>query len=148
MRQLGWTDCDVIELDLDGLEATALGIALNRTGELAEWDGETLAKLLDELRLEGALDGVGFDDAEIDELLAGLEGEVGEIDDPGAGELGATAISKTGDLWILGGHRLLCGDSTSAPNVERLMDGQKAHLLATDPPYLVGWRALGRLQGR
>jgi DNA modification methylase len=140
MRQLGWTECDVIELDLDGLEATALGIALNRTGELAEWDGETLAKLLDELRVEGALDGVGFDDAEIDELLAGLEDEVGEIDDQGAGELGATAISKTGDLWVLGGHRLLCGDSTSAPVVDRLMDGQKAHLLATDPPYLVDYR--------
>ena len=62
MKKLGWTECDVVELDLDDLQATSLGIALNRTGELAEWDEPVLAKLLSELREEDALEGVGFDD--------------------------------------------------------------------------------------
>jgi hypothetical protein len=57
MRKLGWTEADVVELDLEAVDATALGIALNRTGELAEWDGEALAQLLQTLRDEGALDG-------------------------------------------------------------------------------------------
>ena len=61
MRQLGWTECDVVELDVDDLEATALGIALNRTAELAEWDSEALGKLLESLQSEDALAGVGFD---------------------------------------------------------------------------------------
>jgi len=74
MRSLGWTDCDVVELDLGETQATALGIALNRTAELAAWDDETLALLLSSLKDEGELDGVGFDDPEIDALLAELDG--------------------------------------------------------------------------
>ena len=62
MRELGWSDADVVELDLDEVQATALGIALNRTGELAEWDEPALAKILESLELEGALEGVGFDE--------------------------------------------------------------------------------------
>ena len=59
MKKLGWSECDVVELDIDDLQATALGIALNRTSELAEWDGPALTKLLQELQTEDALDGVG-----------------------------------------------------------------------------------------
>jgi ParB-like chromosome segregation protein Spo0J len=70
MQKLGWSECDVVEVDVDDLTATALGIALNRTGELAEWDDGVLAKLLETLRAEDALDGVGFSDDEIDALLA------------------------------------------------------------------------------
>lgn len=76
MRKLGWTEADVVELDLEAVDATALGIALNRTGELAEWDDEALAQLLQTLRDEGALDSVGFDPSEIDKLLAEFEGGV------------------------------------------------------------------------
>lgn len=140
MRQLGWTECDVVELDVDGLDATALGIALNRTAELAEWDDATLARLLDELREEGALDAVGFDDAEIDELLAGLEAEPDDLDDPGSGELQDIAATRPDDLWLLGEHHLLCGDSTSASDLDCLVAGEQAHLLATDPPYLVDYK--------
>ena len=61
MKALGWTECDIVELDIADSEATALGIALNRTAELAEWDDDTLAQLLQSLRADGAIDGLGFD---------------------------------------------------------------------------------------
>ena len=70
MRKLGWTECDIVELDVDDLKATALGIALNRTAELAEWDEPVLAKLLEELKNEDALDGIGYSAADVDQLLA------------------------------------------------------------------------------
>ena len=140
MRKLGWTECDVVRLEISDLEATALGIALNRTAELAEWDDDTLGRLLGELRAEGALDGVGFDAAEIDELLAELGEEPRDVEDPGPGEVPTIASSRKGDLWLLGDHRILCGDSTCAGDLMRLMGGEKAALLATDPPYLVDYK--------
>jgi ParB-like chromosome segregation protein Spo0J len=70
MKALGWSECDVVELDLNSIDATALAVALNRSAELATWDEETLAKLLASLKSEDALDGVGFSDSELDELLA------------------------------------------------------------------------------
>ncbi len=113
MKKLDWTECDVVELDLDELTATALGVALNRTAELAEWDGAVLGKLLDELRSEDALAGVGFSDAEIGQLLAELAADLPPqgLDDPGPGEPPEQPASRLGDLWLLGDHRLLCGDT-------------------------------------
>ena len=70
MRGLGWTECDVVEVELDDLQATALGIALNRTGELAEWDLPALGNLLESLQASDALDGVGFSQKELDEVLS------------------------------------------------------------------------------
>ena len=140
MRALGWTECDVVQLDCTALEATALGITLNRSAELATWDDGTLGRLLAELRAEGALDGVGFDEAEIDQLLAELDVDGREVDDPGPGAPPACPVSRTGDLWILDDHRLLCGDSTAAADMARLMGDEKAALLATDPPYLVDYK--------
>ena len=78
-KALGWETIQVVETDLEGLEATAYAIADNRTSDLSEFDEPSLAKLLDELRAEDALAGVGFDESEIDELLAGLA----EEPDPG-----------------------------------------------------------------
>jgi DNA modification methylase len=140
MQALGWSECDVVELDLPPIEATALGIALNRTGELAAWHEPALAELLSALRAEDSLDGVGFSEAEIDELLAGLEtGEGSLVDDPGAGEPPEEPVSRKGDLWMLGNHRLLCGDSTIVEDLARLMAGETAALFSTDPPYCVGY---------
>jgi len=79
MRSLGWSECDVVEVDVDDLTATALGIALNRTSELAEWDLSALGTLLESLHEENALEGVGFDESEIDELLASLDAELGDV---------------------------------------------------------------------
>ncbi len=143
MKKLGWSECDVVELDVDGLTATALSLALNRTSELASWDEPSLARLLRELRAADALDGVGFDERAIDELLSDLEDlEAGdaELEDPGAGPLPESPVTRRGDLWILGDHRLLCGDSTNADDMARLMNGETAALLATDPPYLVDYQ--------
>ena len=138
MKALGWTECDIVELDIADTEATALGIALNRTAELAEWDDDTLAQLLQSLRADGAIDGLGFDAKEIDELLryAGLE-LPSPTEDPSEQAPREQPVSQRGDLWILGSHRPLCGDSTSSEEVARLMAGETAVLLATDPPYLV-----------
>ena len=142
LKKLGWTECDVVEMDVDDLTATALGIALNRTGETSTWDETTLVKLLQELRAEDALDGVGFNTDDIDDLLARLDEEINagnEVDDPGPGEPPENPVSRTGDLWILGDHRLLCGNSTHPADLSRLMDGEKATLLSTDPPYCVNY---------
>jgi ParB-like chromosome segregation protein Spo0J len=140
MKELGWTECDVVRLDVDELNATALGIALNRTADLAEWDAPVLAQLLDELRAEDALDGVGYTADDIDALLAEIQkdledgAETTEDEAPGLPE---EATSRPGDLWILGSHRLLCGDSASPDDVDRLLGGEPIHLVNTDPPYNV-----------
>jgi DNA modification methylase len=141
MRKLGWEHADVVELDLDSVDATALGIALNRTGELAEWDDEALSKLLASLRDQGALDGVGFSDAELDELLAQFDDGVNDIEDVAPEDPPENPVTRLGDIWQLGDHRLLCGDSTKPEDVARLMNGERAQLLATDPPYLVDYTA-------
>ncbi|MEO0652303.1 MAG: DNA modification methylase [Planctomycetota bacterium] len=141
MRDLGWEEADVVELDVDLSTAKALGIALNRTAELAEWDTSVLSELLTELRDDDALDGVGYGAREIDQLLADLDAEVEpEGEDVAPGPPPVDPITRLGDLWILGQHRLLCGDSCSPADLERLMDGQIASLLATDPPYLVDYK--------
>ena len=148
MSKLGWAECDVVELDLESIDATALGIALNRTAELAAWDEPALGRLLEELQREDALLGVGFADAEIDALLEELGNalEPGEVDDPGPEVPPEEPVTRAGDLWLLGEHRLLCGDSTSAADVERLMAGDQAALMATDPPYCVDYTGADRPQ--
>ncbi len=129
------THADVVELDVDNLTATALGIALNRTGELAGWNEEVLSELLDGLREEDALDGTGFDESELDQMIAELAGP-SDLDDPGPSDPPQDPVTKPGDLWRLGDHLLLCGDSTRIEDVRRVMGKEKATLVATDPPYL------------
>src|SRR5690606_794987 len=114
-------------------------IADNRTGEIAEWDEDALRELLALLHAEDALEGVGYSDEEIAALLAGCEEPEPAVDDPGPEPPPEHPTSRLGDLWILGDHRLLCGDSTKADDVARLMAGERAMLLATDPPYLVDY---------
>src|SRR5262245_12845875 len=132
MRELGWTECDVVEADIDDRQARALSVALNRTAELAEWDLPTLTKLLQELRADDDLHGVGFEEVDIDELLEelGAEDADRELADDGPDEPPAIAMSRTGDLWLLGHHRLLCGDSTNLADVHRVMGDDKAALCA------------------
>ncbi len=140
MQAMGWTHCEVVEVEVSDVEATALGITLNRTAELAGWDLPSLASLLESLRAEGALDGVGYTNEEIDELLADLDTGGGAlIDDPGPGEPPANPTTRHGDLWILGEHRLLCGDSTKPADIQRVLAGEKAALLSSDPPYCVNY---------
>lgn len=133
-KELGWKDIGIIRSKLTGTEAIAYAIADNRTGELAEWDDDILGKALGGLKAENFdLKEIGFDD---EDLLRWLkEPEVvpgcGEDEVPDVSE----SRSKMGDIWLLSNHRLLCGDSTNILDVEKLMDGEKADMVFTDPPY-------------
>jgi len=138
MKQMGWVEADVVEVDLDDTQATALGIALNRTAELAEWDLPSLGRLLQSLEADGALDGVGFDEDELqqvlDDLLAQQSIGVDEDDVPAPPD---AATSRRGDVWLLGQHRLMNGDSSDATDVATLLAGASIHLVNMDPPYNV-----------
>jgi DNA modification methylase len=138
-QKLGLTEVPVhVATGLTAAQVNAYRLTDNRTNEEASWDMETLALELAELKLdEFDLDLTGFNMDEIDELLA--EHSEGLTDEDEAPAVQEVAISKPGDLWILGNHRLLCGDSTSIDAVRQLMDGQKADLVFTDPPYNVDY---------
>jgi DNA modification methylase len=136
-KALGWDHINIVRTELDGSEATAYAIADNRTAELAEWDDSALAQQLAALQIEDAelAKAAGFDDKEI-AALAEATVEVQEDEVP---EAPVDPITKPGDLWLLGEHRLLCGDSTKAEDVDRLMDGETGNLMVTDPPYGVDY---------
>lgn len=137
MKKLCWQEADIVFLKIDNLEATALGIALNRTAELASWDNETLAKLLQELRAEQALDGTGFDTSQIDELLAELaDANQGEYEEDVPPEPMDDAVSASGEVWLLGDHRVMCGDSAKREDLERLLAGARINLVNSDPLIL------------
>src|SRR5436305_8879755 len=127
-----------VATELTAAQVNAYRLADNRTNEEASWDMEALAFELANLKLEEFyLDFTGFNLDEIDELLAEkTEGFTDENEAPAVSEF---ALTEPGDLWILGNHRLLCGDSTSIHEIERLMNGQKADLVFTDPPYNVDY---------
>ena len=145
-KAIGWTEIDCVVSDLDGIERTAFGIADNRTSELAEWDDTVLTELLDHLKHEGFdLDDAGFTDGELDAMLKAEQGPA-DIEEDEVPEPPADPVTKPGDLWLLGEHRLLCGDSTKAEDVERLMNGAKAGMVFTDPPYGINFQSRSRKQ--
>jgi hypothetical protein len=109
-------------------EKVGLALADNRSSDLSEWDHEMLRQLSEEHDLAPWFE----DDELLAEVLDTVEGNTDPDDVPEAPE---EPITKPGDLWILGNHRLLCGDSTDVLAVERLMDGKKADMVFTDPPY-------------
>ena len=133
-------------------EAAAYAVADNHIVELGGWDNELLAEILDGLSASDAgLAGIGYTDAD----LASIHQSLKESDDAGAAanrkierdevpEVPTTPVSKNGDLWILGaagknGHRIICADSRDKAALVRLMDGKKAQLYSTDPPYGVNY---------
>lgn len=134
-RRLGWTHIAAVRSDLAGVDRVAYAIADNRSAELSQWDEEGLAKTLGAM-LPGDIEATGFTGDDLAKLAGPSEAAA---PDPGVPELPKRAISRSGDLWILGNHRLLAGDSTSHAEVMRVMDGQRARLIVTDPPYLVGY---------
>jgi len=142
LLDLGYELVDVVIVDLDAEKEKALNLALNKMG--GDWDTEMLASLLAELSDAGIdMELTGFSDEEILELIGkdGDEGEIVEDDFDAAGEAEKIAepITKPGDIWILGRHRLMCGDSTKSEDMRRLMDGQLADMIFTDPPYNVAY---------
>ncbi len=137
---LGLKQVPVLWFEGNDLEATAYAIADNRTHEFSQWDEPALSKLLEELRAEDSLEGVGYTEEELDKLLADLGSDTqSDLSDPGPEPPPEKPVAQRGDLWTLGQHRLLCGDSTEAADLRRLMKGEKASLLSTDPPYCVDY---------
>lgn len=113
-QKLGMEHVPVVRFQGSDLDAAAYNVADNRTHEFSSWDDGSLAQILAALRAEDALEGVGFSEAEVDEILAQLDDSEPQIlDDHGPGEPPEEPVSRAGDTWILGDHRLLCGDSTS-----------------------------------
>jgi ParB-like chromosome segregation protein Spo0J len=140
-KKLGLTHVPVRLLDLDPADAQLLALADNKLGEIAEWDDEMLGRVLAELKAEGAeLAASGFDDKEIDRLLAELNaGDLADVVEQPTPEVPKVARSVRGEVYQLGAHRIMCGDSTNADDVLKLMGGERAALMATDPPYLVDY---------
>ena len=148
-RLLGLDTVPVVLADeLSETQIKAFRLLANQSANWAEWDELLLsAELQDLLADDYDLSLVGFSDGELDKLLA-FDPDGGGEEEGGAGgsappvtipEPPRNPASRTGDLWILGDHRLLCGDATSHDDVRRLMNGERAVLFATDPPYLVDY---------
>ena len=129
-REIGMDNIPCVEVDLSLNEEKELNIRLNKN--VGEWDYDSLANYFD---VDDLVDW-GFSDDELqfyeDEPEQGLieDDEIPEVEE---------AITKQGDLWILGEHRLLCGDATKKEDVDMLMDGEKADMVFTDPPYNVDY---------
>jgi DNA modification methylase len=130
-------ECVVVEMDVE--KEKALNIALNKIS--GEWDKEKLALLIADL--QGAdfdVSLTGFDPAELDDLLKdSIKDGIHDDDFDVEAELKEPPITKLGDVWTLGRHRLVCGDSTKAETFDLLMAGAKANLVITDPPYNVNY---------
>jgi DNA modification methylase len=143
-RKLGLAEVPVIVLDhLTKSQRRALVIADNRLALNAGWDEEMLRVELDALREDDFnLDVLGFADDEIESLLAEPEEPVtGNTDDDAVPETPETAVTVPGDVWLLGDHRLLCGDATQREAVENVLAGGLADMVFTDPPYNVNYGA-------
>lgn len=134
---VGRVQCVVID-HLSAAERRALSVALNRTQETGVWDLEALKLEFEELVLEELpLEVTGFTAPEIDQIIWGDAEEGGPEVGPLEPELGEAAVSRRGDLWRLGKHRLLCGDATSLQDVAGLVDGEAVRLVLTDMPFNV-----------
>lgn len=135
--EMGLKEIPVVFLDITENDAKLLNVALNKIS--GDWDEDKLTELLSELKFFDDVDELltGFDEDELDKLLADLEEPQDGLTDDDAVPDQVESKCKLGQLWQLGDHRLLCGDSTNLDHVKRLMDGNKADMVFTDPPYNV-----------
>jgi DNA modification methylase len=140
-EMLGLTEAPVIVLGhLTDEQRRAYRIADNKLTELGEWNEVVLSEELQLLASEDFdLSLIGFDDGELDALLSGLGEETDTEAEDDVPEAPENPVSRSGDLWVLGNHRLLCGDATVATDVERLLGDAKADLCFCDPPYNVDY---------
>ena len=139
LMDMGLTEVDCVVVEMDEAKEKALNIALNKIS--GDWDKDKLALLIADL--QGAdfdVSLTGFEPAEIDDLFKdslkdGVKEDSFDVD----AELQKPTFTKVGDIWRLGRHRLICGDSTKAETFELLMGSTKANLVITDPPYNVNY---------
>ena len=139
LMDMGMTEVDCVVVAMDEEKEKALNIALNKIS--GDWDKDKLALLIADL--QGAdfdVSLTGFEPAEIDALFKDTLKDGVKDDDFNVGaELAQPTMTKPGDVWTLGRHRLICGDSTKAETYDLLMGGTKANLVSTDPPYNVNY---------
>ncbi len=141
-RKLGLTEVPCIELaHLSEAQKKAYIIADNKLALNAGWDNDLLALEFAELQEIGFdLDLTGFDADELESLMP-VEATEGLTDEDAVPEVPAEPVTKLGDVWVLGKHRVMCGDSTSIDSVEALLEGRKAQMVHTDPPYGVEYQS-------
>jgi len=140
-RKLGINEIPVILCDeWTPTQVKAFRLMVNRSVAWAEWDEELLALELQEIQeSDFDLSLTGFEDQELARLLAAQDAAEGLTDEDAVPELPERSTSATGDLWVLGNHKFLVGDATSGSDVTRLMAGEAADLIFTDPPYNVNY---------
>jgi len=143
LKELGYTEIDCVVINIDKTKEKALNIALNKV--TGEWDFESLAKLLDELKEEDyniELTGFDFSEAEKlwDEYISENKRDYYKDDDFDI-ELPEEPVTKRGDIWLLGKHRLMCGDACNESDVAALMREDFADMVFTDPPWNVNYGA-------
>ena len=141
LADLGYDTVDCVVVELDETREKALNVALNKIS--GDWDESKLALLIADL--DGSdfdAELTGFDDEEIQSLIGSLdENEVADDDFDLTAALEQAAFVEAGDIWTVGRHRLMCGDATNSDDVAALMDGKKANLVLTDPPYGVSFES-------
>ena len=132
-------DCVVVHIE-NPQDEKALNIALNKA--VGAWEPVALAELLTDLQLSGYdVGATGFDAAEIDDLFSKVHDKEVKDDDCDLDPDTIKPFVQTGDVWTLGRHRMVCGDATSEADVALLMEGLKANLVVTDPPYNVSYES-------
>ncbi len=145
-RKLGLETVPVIRVPgLVGSRFTGYAIADNKTAEIATWDPDLLSQLVSELNLDVDfnLTDLGFSDKELTEILdQNFEDDSNKEDE--APPLPETPVTQRGDLYLLGDHRLLCGDATNRDDVQRLLESEKLDAILTDPPYGVSYLSRGQ----
>lgn len=142
-RKLGMDKVPVVELQhLTEAQRKAYVLADNRIALNSGWDTSMLSLELQDLKDDIDLSLLGFDPDELDSLLNPVEETEGLTDEDAVPETPVEPKTKPGDIYILGNHRLMCGDSTSITDVDKLMNGQKADMVFTDPPYGVDYKGI------
>ena len=139
LLSMGMDEIECVVVEMDEQKEKALNIALNKIS--GDWDKDKLALLITDLNASDFdVSLTGFDPGELEDLFKdSLKDNIKEDDFDVDSELKKPAVSNLGDVWILGQHRLVCGDSTKKDTFDVLMDGKAANLVVTDPPYNVNY---------
>lgn len=137
LKYLNVDEIECVTVEMNETEEKALNIAMNKVS--GEWNEQLLADLIVDLQsVDFNVDLTGFEAPEVEQLFSKVYNKkIKEDDFDVDGELEKPTVDRAGDIWLLGDHRVICGDATLPETYERLMDGKKANMVLTDPPYNV-----------
>ena len=137
---LGWSKIAAVFIDVDDEQARRIMLIDNRLSDLASYDEDALVALLSELaKTEAGLDGTGYDGDDLDSMIAALDDTPPIKPDADSVPDNIRAVCSVGDVWLLGRHRLIVGDSTDPEVLSAVLDGKQAQAVWTDPPYNVAY---------